>query len=71
MFSVSLSDAVVPVRNATSQYGEGNGTILLDDLACKGNESNLLQCPTGGPKQHTCDHSEIAGVKCGGMHVSL
>ena len=60
----------MPVRNASSQYGGGIGTIiLLDDLACKGNESNLLECQTGGPRQHICDRSEVAGVICGGMHV--
>lgn len=58
----------MPVKNASSLYGESNGTILLDDLTCSGNESNLFQCPTGGPQLYTCDSSEIAGVKCGGKY---
>ena len=59
--------AVLPVRN--SSFGEGSSTsaIVLDDLDCSGGEANLLECDSGrGPGSHDCDHSEDAGVICGG-----
>ncbi len=57
---------MVAVKEAAGQYGAGNATIILDDLSCSGEERNLLQCELGGPRLHTCDISEVAGVQCGG-----
>ena len=49
-------------------YGPGNGTILLDDLECLGNESNLFEC---GQKagSHDCTHDEDAAVICMGKCI--
>ena len=44
-----------------ARFGEGTGPILLDNLQCKGSESNLTQCRNG---EVNCDHSEDAGVTC-------
>ena len=56
----------MPVRNG--QYGEGSGSILLDDLVCTGSENSLLDCiDIIDIGTHDCDHSEDAGVKCEGM----
>jgi deleted-in-malignant-brain-tumors protein 1 len=44
-------------------FGEGLGPILLDDLACTGEEESLLDCAFHSGT-HTCDHSEDAGVRC-------
>lgn len=46
-----------------SDYGRGNGSILLDDVECFGNESNLFEC---GQKSgsHDCTHDEDAAVVC-------
>ena len=60
------TDEVVAIRNASRFYGRGNATIVLDDLACSEDDSNLLNCSSGGPQMHTCDRTEVAGVKCGG-----
>lgn len=55
----------VPVRSAF--FGQGTGTILLDDLSCTGTEQTLLNCTNGNRlSSSNCDHSEDAGVKCQG-----
>lgn len=59
---------VIPIRRSSMVYGEAiNTSIILSDLNCDGSEDNLLSCSKstreGGG---TCDHSEDAGVKCGG-----
>ena len=43
-------------------YGEGTGRILLDEVNCKGDESNILDCAHGGRGEHDCSHGEDAGV---------
>ena len=45
-------------------YGEGTGQIWLDDVACRGYESSLLNCPHRGTGQHNCGHGEDASVAC-------
>ncbi|XP_071495979.1 uncharacterized protein, partial [Diadema antillarum] len=47
-----------------AHFGPGSGTILLDDLACRGNETNLASCRHSGLYQHNCGHAEDAGVIC-------
>ena len=57
----SSSDGVPKIG---AHYGESSGSILLDDLACEGDESNLEDCDHGRWGEHNCSHSEDAGVKC-------
>ncbi|XP_023932815.1 deleted in malignant brain tumors 1 protein-like [Lingula anatina] len=47
-----------------SHFGAGNGSILLDNVACSGNEASIQDCGHNGWRSHDCDHSEDAGVTC-------
>ena len=42
----------------------GTGSILLDNVQCRGNESRILDCPHNGVGTHNCGHSEDVGVRC-------
>ena len=57
-----------PIREANTIYGRGNGSILLDDLMCTGNEESLIRCNRRPLFENDCasDHSEDAGVICNG-----
>jgi len=60
---------VVPVKRSPRFFGEaGAGVdILLSDLNCTGLESDLLACSNESRSTRSyCDHSEDAGVRCGG-----
>jgi len=43
-------------------FGQGNGSIVLDDVACVGNETRLVDCQFTAT--HNCVHSEDAGASC-------
>ncbi|XP_077403212.1 scavenger receptor cysteine-rich domain-containing group B protein isoform X1 [Vanacampus margaritifer] len=47
-----------------AHFGQGTGTILLDNLKCDGTEVSLHNCSHIAWDVHNCDHSEDAGVTC-------
>ena len=48
-------------------FGQGSGSIWLDNIVCIGNESTLIRCGHLGVNiTRSCSHSEDAGVRCYG-----
>ena len=57
-----------PSADASGQrgaaYGQGSGPILLDQVQCFGNESDIFDCPRNDIGMHNCVHDQDAGVTC-------
>ena len=48
----------------SAYFGQGLGPILLDDVQCTGQESELSLCLHSDVGVHNCVHGEEAGVVC-------
>ena len=52
-----------------AHFGQGPGTIWLDDVRCRGNESSVSDClHSDWGSLRSCVHGEDAGVTCKGIH---
>ena len=47
----------------SAYFGQGTGSIWIDDAQCTGSESRLIDC-THDTSTVDCGHSEDAGVRC-------
>lgn len=54
--------AATPITRAG--YGQGSGPVLLDNVACNGRETRLIDCRANPIGSHNCNHGEDAGVIC-------
>jgi len=51
------------IAYSNARFGRGTGLIHLDDVACTGTESRLVNC-SYDPSTIDCSHSEDAGARC-------
>ncbi|XP_037604718.1 scavenger receptor cysteine-rich domain-containing group B protein [Sebastes umbrosus] len=59
-----LNCGVAVAVGSSSRFGQGTGPILLDNVDCKGSETDLSQCRTLDWGVHNCYHYEDVGVTC-------
>ena len=52
-------------------FGQGSGTIVLDDVQCSGSENQLLVCQSAPilTVSSNCGHDDDAGVICEGIVI--
>ena len=52
------------ISHSGATFGQGSGSIWLDDIGCSGTEERLLDCTIPAVGLHNCRHNEDAGVSC-------
>ena len=50
----------------SAHFGQGTGSIMMDNVQCTGREEGIHECKHQGYYNHDCSHSEDAGVICEG-----
>ena len=52
------------IARGSAYFGQGTGSILLDDVQCTGNEVSIFSCYHNSIGLHDCGHNDDAGVVC-------
>ena len=55
----------------SAYFGEGSGTIWLDNVECTGDELLLEHCRANNWNDENCGHGEDAGVTCCEYRLNL
>ena len=78
MFYNTLVPCTIPTGGTALSYafyGQGTGTILMDEVGCVGTEARLWDCSNAGIGVNDCTHVEDASVQCVGKervkHINL
>ena len=61
-----LNCGVAVAVGSSARFGKGTGLILLDNVDCRGSETELGQCRALGWGVHNCYHYEDVAVTCKG-----
>ena len=56
--------SIISEAPCCARYGEGTGSIILDDVGCSGSEGSLYSCSHNGLYVHNCGHYEDASAVC-------
>lgn len=51
-------------QRQSAPYGQGSGSIVLDNVVCKGSENVIGLCAHNDYMVHNCGHNEDVGVVC-------
>eukprot|EP00731_Ephydatia_muelleri_P010981 Em0005g1567a len=64
MMQIQLGYNGTARASPNAEFGQGNGTIWMDNVTCTGSESSLDQCPFNGWGIQNCVFGHDAGVVC-------
>ena len=52
------------IARGSAYFGEGSGSILLNNVECTGNETLIFSCSHNSIGSYDCGHGENVGVEC-------
>ena len=55
----------------SAHFGEGNGTLWIDNVECGEGATDLSQCTHTDWGTHNCDHDEAASAVCLGTLICV
>ena len=64
-FSCIISDNRSGPAEIQDVFGIGDGVFWLDEVNCRGNETDISQCAFNEPGVHDCLYFEAVGIVCG------
>ncbi|XP_030644173.1 deleted in malignant brain tumors 1 protein-like [Chanos chanos] len=57
----------VPVEVlGAAAFGKGEGPVWSEEIQCRGNESEIIFCPTSSSRRQNCSHDNDVGIRCTG-----